>query len=233
MIFRSALFNISFILWTLIIGGLGLPFSFAHSTLANRVARTWAIGSIWLLRVLCDIRFEVRGRENIPTGPAIIASKHQSAWDTAIFWQFLDKPAFVLKRELIYIPVFGWQLVLLKGIYIDRSAGAGAIKRMLRQARDRVAQGFSIVIFPEGTRTQPGATAVYHPGVAALYNNLQLPVVPVALNSGQHWSRKAFLKRPGVITIEFLPHIQPGLKGRDFLATLQERIETASTKLLH
>jgi len=229
---RSALFNVAFILWTFLIGFFGLPFSFAHPSLAVRVARIWTRGNIWLLRVVCGITYELRGRENIPHGAALVASKHQSAWDTTIFWLLLKRPVYVLKRELIYIPVFGWQLILLKSIYIDRQSGASAMKRMLRESRKRIEERRSIVIFPEGTRTTPGTSGTYHPGIAALYQNLGLPVVPVALNSGLHWGRKAFLKKPGVITIEFLPAIPPGMKSREFLALLQERIETASTALL-
>jgi 1-acyl-sn-glycerol-3-phosphate acyltransferase len=232
MVIRSAIFNIAFIVWTAIVGGLGLPFSFAHGTLALYVARTWAHVTLWLLKVICGITHEVKGRENIPNGAAIIASKHQSAWDTVIFWSMLRKPVFVLKKELIYIPIFGWQLVLLKGIYIDRKAGTAAMKRMLREARARTDEGYSIIIFPEGTRTAAGSSNAYHPGIAALYHHLQLPVVPVALNSGRFWGRQAFVKKPGVITIEFLPAIEPGIKSRDFIPLLKERIETASMALL-
>jgi len=232
MILRSALFNIAFWFFTFLIGTLGLPFSILYRPWALHVARLWAVMTLGCLRVLCNIRYEVRGHEHIPDGTALIASKHQSAWDTVVFWLILRKPVFVLKRELIYIPVFGWQLLLLKSISIDRKAGASAMKRMLREASARAGDNNTIIIFPEGTRSAPGATSVYHPGVAALYQNLKLPVVPVALNSGLHWSKNAFIKKPGVITIEFLPPIPPGMKGRDFLPLLQTRIEEASRALI-
>jgi len=167
----------------------------------------------------------VRGRENIPAGAAIIASKHQSAWDTIIFWVLIDRPAYVLKRELIFFPVFGWYLLLLKNIYINRKSGTSAMKRMLREAEIRAKEGRAIIIFPEGTRTRPGATAVYHPGVAALYHHLKIPVVPVALNSGRLWQKNAFVKKPGIITIEFMENITPGIKNRDFMVKLQNIIE--------
>lgn len=231
MIFRSLIFNAAFWLSTFLIGGLGLPFSMISQRWALKVARLWGVVCLWLLRAICGISFEVRGREHIPSGPALIASKHQSAWDTIIYWVLLRQPVFVLKRELIFIPVFGWQLLLLKSIYIDRKAGASAMKRMLRGAKERIAAGSAIIIFPEGTRTAPGATSTYHPGIAALYQNLGIPVVPVALNSGLHWSKNAFTKRPGVITIEFLPPIPPGMKGREFLPLLQKTIEAASAAL--
>ena len=232
MVIRSALFNIAFILVTCVIGFFGLPFSFASRRYAVCVAQAWTYTTIWLLKVICGITYDIRGRENLPQGPVLIASKHQSAWDTVIYWMLLKRPVFVLKRELIFIPIFGWQLLLLGSIYIDRKAGASAMKRMLREAKARVADHSSIIIFPEGTRTVPGTVNTYHPGVAALYQSLNIPVVPVALNSGQHWGKKAFVKKPGVIVLEFLPPIAPGMKGRDFLPLLQERIETASDALL-
>jgi 1-acyl-sn-glycerol-3-phosphate acyltransferase len=228
---RSALFNAAFWLWIGVLG-IGLPIACVYPPFAHRIARLWATGSLWLLRVLCGITHEVRGHEYIPSGTTLIASKHQSAWDTIIFWTLLPSPAFVLKRELIFYPIFGWYLILLKCIYIDRTSGAKAMKRMLREAKLRAGANRPIVIFPEGTRMPPGVNSVYHPGVAALYQHLNLPVVPVALNSGLLWPKNAFVKKPGKITIEFLPPIAPGMKGRNFLAVLQEQVETASNRLI-
>ncbi len=232
MIIRSALFNIAFWAWIAIIGLTGLPLTCIYRPFSFTVARLWGLGSLWLLKILCNITYEVRGAEYIPAKPSIVASKHQSAWDTIIFWVLLTRPAFVLKKELIFFPIFGWYLLFLKNIYIDRKAGASAMKHMLREASLRSNEGRSIVIFPEGTRTLPGASSIYHPGVAALYQHLKVPVVPVALNSGQLWKKNAFTKTPGKVIIEFLPPIEPGLKGRDFLATLQEHIETESARLI-
>jgi 1-acyl-sn-glycerol-3-phosphate acyltransferase len=232
MLIRSALFNILFWVWIALLGLIGLPLSFIWRPFAHVIARIWGHGSLWLLRVMCGITYEIRGSEYIPQGAALIASKHQSAWDTVIFWVLLKRPAYVLKRELIFFPVFGWYLILLKNIYIDRSSGASALKRMLREAKERVSENRPIVIFPEGTRTAPGASTTYHPGVAALYQSLALPVVPVALNSGLFWRKNAFVKKPGMITIEFLPPIAPGMRGRDFLATLQTQMESKSIALL-
>ncbi len=231
MTLRSTLFNIFFWLWIAVLGIVCIPIALIYPPFAFTVSRIWAHVSIVLLRICCGITYEVRGKEFIPAGAALIASKHQSAWDTIIFWILIKRPSYVLKRELIYLPVFGWYLLLLKSIYIDRKAGGSAVKRMLRQAQERIKNNCSIVIFPEGTRTPPGATSVFHPGVAALYQHLDVPVVPVALNSGLYWSKNAFVKRPGKVIIEFLPHIQPGLKSRVFLATLQETIERKSTEL--
>jgi len=231
MLIRSALFNAAFWLWIFVLGITGLPITLLYRPFSYTVARTWANGSLWLLRVLCGITHEVRGSEHIPQGAALIASKHQSAWDTIIFWALLRQPSFVLKRELIYLPVFGWYLILLRCIYIDRSAGMKAMKLLLSSAAKRVAEKRPIVIFPEGTRIAPGADSTYHPGIAALYHHLQLPVVPVALNSGRLWPRNGFIKTPGKIIIEFLPPIAPGMKGREFLGMLKERIENRCREL--
>ncbi|HEU5048081.1 MAG TPA: lysophospholipid acyltransferase family protein [Rickettsiales bacterium] len=231
MVIRSAIFNAGFWILILVLGLCGLPFALVYPPAVFTVARLWGLGTLWMLKVLCGITYEVRGREHMPKGAAIIASKHQSAWDTVVYWILLERPAYVLKRELLFFPVFGWYLILLKNIYINRKAGASAMKHMLREAKRRAAEGRPIVIFPEGTRTAPGATAVYHPGVAAIYQNLGIPVVPVALNSGKFWSKNAFVKKPGVIVIEFLENITPGMKNRDFLAKLQNVIEDACQKL--
>lgn len=231
MLIRSALFNISFWLWIFLLGIGGLPIVLIYKPFSYGVARAWAKGSLWLLRVLCGITYEVRGRKYIPNGAALIASKHQSAWDTVIFWALLDRPVFVLKRELIFLPVFGWYLILLKCIYIDRASGMKAIKRLLQAARLRIAENRPIIIFPEGTRIAPGANSVYHPGVAALYHHLNIQAIPVALNSGTLWPRNGFVKKPGKIVIEFLPPIAPGMKGREFIEALKQNIETAVGKL--
>jgi 1-acyl-sn-glycerol-3-phosphate acyltransferase len=232
MLLRSTLFNILFWTWIAVLGLTCIPLALLYPPFAFTVSHIWARVSLLLLRLCCGITYEVKGREHIPAGACLVASKHQSAWDTIIFWNLLAHPVYVLKRELIFLPVFGWYLLMLRSIYIDRKSGSKALKHMLAQARDRVARGWSIIIFPEGTRTLPGTDNTYHPGVAALYNHLEVPVVPVALNSGVYWSRNAFVKRPGKITIEFLPPIAPGLRSRDFIHTLRESIETASSKLL-
>ncbi len=222
---RSALFNISFWLLIAVLGLSALPFVLICPRLAFPVSRIWAGTTLFLLKIFCGITYEVKGREHIPQGAALIASKHQSAWDTVIFWMLVPRPNYVLKKELIYLPVFGWYLLFLKSIYIDRKSGGAAVKKMLRQASSRIAEKSQIVIFPEGTRITPGAPSVFHPGVAALYQHLDVPVVPVALNSGRFWSRNAFTKKPGRITIEFLPPIMPGLKSRDFLKALEDTIK--------
>ncbi|MCH8489593.1 MAG: 1-acyl-sn-glycerol-3-phosphate acyltransferase [Oceanicaulis sp.] len=184
------------------------------------------------LRVLCGIRYEVRGREHVPAGGALIASKHQSMFETLAFWAILPDPAIILKKELAFLPVFGWYAMKLKNIKVDRSAGAKALRDMLKQARDRAGEGRQVVIFPQGTRLEPGDTATYKPGVAGLYSAMKAPCVPVALNSGLYWPAHGFVRRPGTIVVEFLPAIEPGLPRDAFMAELETRIETASSALL-
>ncbi len=202
--------------------------------------RSWSKGCLRLyltlvfggLRVLCGIRYEVRGEEYRPTGGALVASKHQSMFETLAFWKILDDPAIILKKELAYLPFFGWYAMKVKNISVDRSAGAKALRGMLKQARERAAEGRQVVIFPQGTRLEPGEAESYKPGVIGLYSAMKSPCVPVALNSGLYWPPRGFIRRPGTIIVEFLPPIEPGLSKGDFIATLEERIETASDALL-
>ena len=162
----------------------------------------------------------------------IIAMKHQSAWDTVILPVIFDDPAIVIKHELAWLPIYGWYAVRAGGIPVDRGAGASALKRMLMRAKRAAASGRPIAIFPEGTRTAVGARLPYHPGVAALYTQLDLPLVPVAVNSGVFWSRRSFLKYPGRIVLEFLPAIPPGQQRRKVMSELETRIEAATARLV-
>ena len=177
------------------------------------------------------ITHEIRGLENIPNGPIMIASKHQSMWDTQIYNLIFYDCIFVLKRSLLAVPLVGWFMWRAGMIAVDRRAGAAAMRKLLRDARTSVENGHTIVIFPEGTRMPPGERGCYQPGVAALYKELGLPVVPGALNSGTYWPRRAFKKRPGCIVLEFLPAIEPGLDRHDFMKELEEQIETATASL--
>ncbi len=228
---RSLLFNLLFALWTALIFVLSLP------TLVLPRGAIWWMGGLWvrgallLLRAIVGLGHRVRGSEHRIAGPAIYAAKHQSAWDTLVFPLLLEQPAYVLKQELIRVPLFGSYLKQCGMIPVDRQGGGGALKQLLKAARAAIADGRSILIYPEGTRTPPGERRPYQPGVAALYGDLGVPVVPVALNSGLFWGRRSFHKRPGTITIEFLPPIEPGLPRREFMAELQERMEGASQRL--
>lgn len=228
---RSLAFNLAFYLWTALVLILGLPVLLLPYRATYWFGRNWVRASLWLLKRLVGLDHEIRGLEHKPPGPAIYAAKHQSAWDTFIFALCLNLPAYVLKRELLFLPLFGLYLLKAGHIPVDRSAGASALKRMLAAAKRRRDQGRDILIFPEGTRVPVGSHRPYHPGVAALYGRLDLPVVPVALNSGLYWGRRSFNKKPGRIILEFLPPILPGLARKAFMAELGRRLEGASRRL--
>lgn len=228
---RSAAFNLFFYGWTAFVSIVMVPALLMPRLLGTKAARVWIFGVNVGLRLLCGIRVEVRGRERLPSGPVLIAAKHQSAWDTIELLAICGMPAVVLKRELTWIPLYGWYILAMGMIPIDRSAGAKALKDMVRRAKARAAEGHAVLIFPQGTRVAPGRKLPYQPGVAALYSQLGLPCVPVALNSGLFWPRRSFLRRPGTITVEFLAPIPAGLRREPFMTTLEARVEAASDAL--
>lgn len=232
---RSFLFNFCFFSWSVLSAFLFFPFFVISTYACQMVARPWAALSLFFARILCGITYEIRGAqylEQYKNQPVIYASKHQSAWDTMIFHILMRCPAYILKRELLFLPFWGWYLWRMKMIAIDRSAKASSMKHMIKQSKDVIANNRSIIIFPEGTRTTPGQDTQYHPGVVALYSQLKVPVVPVALNSGLYWSKDAFIKHPGKIIIEFLPPIEPGIPKSDFASKLENTIETATKTLI-
>jgi len=199
---------------------------------AWRVATYWYRSNVVLLRWIAGIETAVDGAENIPPGPVIFASKHQSNWDIfAILPYCDDKPAFIAKRELMDIPFFGWAARMIDTIRVDRKRGAEAIPLMLEDARAALGRGCRIIIFPEGTRKVPMAAPDYRQGIVRMYEALNVPVVPVALNSGLFWGRHALLW-PGRARARFLPAIPPGLEGRQFAARLQAAVEAESTRLI-
>lgn len=185
------------------------------------------------LKPLVGIRYEIEGREHLPEGPVVIAAKHQSVWDTVIFYELLDDPQYVLKQELMRIPLWGPYARKCEMVAVDRKGGSSALRRMVADVNDRLARGRQVIIFPEGTRTAPGDTRPYHPGVYAIYRGLPdgVPLLPVAVNSGHFWGRRSFVKRPGTIRMRFLEPIPPGLDRKAFMALLQERIEGATQAL--
>ena len=194
--------------------------------------RVWTRLVNFGLKTFAGVRIEVRGREHLPTGAALIAAKHQGMFDTIGPFSFLPDACFVLKKELLKIPFYGWEAQHAGMIPVDREGNAKALKALMRAARDRLKEPRQIIIFPEGTRQDPGAAPDYKPGVAALYRDLQLPCTPMATNSGVHWPAHGVTRRPGTIVFEFLPPIPPGLKREEFMSELQDRIETASNRLL-
>lgn len=185
----------------------------------------------YLLKLICGLDIEIRGQENIRQSGVIYACKHQSAMETYYLTTVIKSGVFILKRELHFIPFFGWASHVYGMIPINRAAGSAAMKKMLTEAKKRVAKGRPIIIFPEGTRTKPETTTQYKPGVAFLYQNLNLPVVPVALNTGLFWEKASFLRHPGKVIIEFLPPVEPGLDKKEFMDVLKQKIENKCEEL--
>lgn len=229
---RSALFIVFTWVWTLALSILYLPLLALPRRAMLPAVKLWLGGMLGALRIVAGLSWELRGRENLPQGPFIVASKHQSAFETFVFHLLLGDPAYILKRELLWIPFFGWYLGKAGVIAIDRSAGTKALKAMVKGAEEAAAKGRPVIIFPEGTRAAPGAKLPYHTGVAMLYGALKVPVVPIALNSGLFWRRRGFAKRPGTLTLEALPVIEPGMDRKAFMAELENRIETATDRLV-
>jgi len=228
---RALAFNIAFFGVTAVLGVAALPLLLAPRRTAMRFGRLWAQCVLALLKAIVGLDGEIRGIEHLPPGACLIAMKHQSAWDALILPVLLGDPAVVIKRELLWLPFYGWYAARAGSITIDRRGGAGALRRMVAAAREAVAAARPIVIFPEGTRTAPGQRLTYQPGVAALYQALAVPLVPAAVNSGLYWGRRSFVKRPGRILLEFLPPIPAGLPRREVMGELESRIETATAAL--
>lgn len=229
---RSLIFVVLFYVWSVIVA-VGLsPFLLGPRSWAMELMRVWARGIIWLLRVVCDIKVEVRGKEHMPTGAALVAPKHHCMLDVFAQFAWLPDACFVMKKELTWIPFFSWWGMRAKMIVVDRAGHATALRKLIRDSKERFADNRQLLIFPEGTRSAPGAPADYKPGIAALYREIDVPVHPVATNAGVHWPKHGFLRKPGTIVFEYLEPIAPGLKRAEFMRLLQDRIETASTKLL-
>lgn len=219
---RSALYNLYFLLATVAYGivGVGVRVFAPHRALS--LATAWVRALLAGARVICGIRIVVTGRENLPDGPALIASQHQSAIDTLVWLTIVPRPSYVFKAELARIPLFGPMLRPAGQIALDRGAGFATIKSLLRAADAAVAEGRQIVIFPEGTRVEPGVVVELRPGVAALSARTGLPVIPVATDSGQRWGRRAFTKRAGAIHVMIGRPIPPGLPQAALIAAIRE-----------
>ena len=186
---------------------------------------------VWCMKRLAGIEVEIRGARYIDQGRVIYAGKHESALETYCLSNYIKKASFVLKKELTYIPIFGWAQAVYGMIPIDRSAGSAAMKNLLRCAQNRLGNGRPVIIFPEGTRRRPGQEPAYKPGVALLYQNLNVPVIPIATNTGLFWKKSSFLRYPGKVILEFMEPIQPGLKKQEFMTELQKRIEDKCREL--
>ncbi len=229
---RSLLFNVLFYAVLVCLAIVALPTFFMPPRAMLTVARWWANATLFLMRVICNIKVEFRGVENIPEGPLVIVAKHQSFWETFVLPQFFARPIFILKRQLMQIPVFGQFLAKTGMIAIDRSAGVKALLDMTRRARDAVRGGCQLVIFPEGTRRAPGAPADYKTGFAQIYAACGVPCLPVALNSGLFWPRRTFMRYPGTLVVEFLDPLPAGLPKEEFLTRVQAAIEGATGRIV-
>jgi 1-acyl-sn-glycerol-3-phosphate acyltransferase len=233
MIFvRSALFNFLFYANLIFLMIIGLPTLLFGRHAVFMLARLWSRSSLFLLQAICGLSAEFRGLENIPRGACIVAPKHQSFWETFALVPYMEDFSYVLKRELTYIPVFGWYLLRAEQIAIDRANVRTALRELAVRARTLFAEGRKLFIFPEGTRRAPGAPPAYKAGVAYVYDKTGVPCLPVALNAGLFWPRRRFLRFPGTIVVEFLPPIAPGMERDAFLRELEQRIESATARLI-
>ena len=229
---RSLVYNVLFyallVFWILV----ALPTFLLPPRAFMAVAKAWARSSVWLMRVVCGTKVDYRGLEKIPKGPLIVASKHQSMWETFALMQFFDMPLFIYKRELAWIPFFGWYLMKSKMIGVDRSGGLRSLMEMARRAPKEIRRGRQLIIFPEGTRRPVGAPPNYMTGVGQIYAHSGVPCLPVALNSGLFWPRRTFMRYPGTLVVEFLDPLPAGLNRKDFIERIREAIEEATDRLV-
>jgi 1-acyl-sn-glycerol-3-phosphate acyltransferase len=232
ILIRSLLFNILFYVNLIIHLLVALPTFILPYPILRIFIRSYAMTSLWLLRVVCGTKVEWRGAEKIPNGACIVACKHQSAWETFALYAVLHDPVYVLKRELMWIPLFGWYMWKAGLIPIDRSAGMASLSRMTARAQQALAAGRQLVIFPEGTRRPPGAEPSYKTGAAYLYSKAGVSCLPFALNSGLYWPRRSLLRLPGTVVVQVLDPIAPGLNRKTFAARLEDTIEKATASLI-
>jgi 1-acyl-sn-glycerol-3-phosphate acyltransferase len=230
ILIRSALFNLYFFTLTFVLTLVATLVRLLAPHALMSVLRLWARLMVGGARAICGIRLHVTGLERIPRGSALIASGHQSAFDTFVWFTLLPECCYVLKQELTKIPLLGKLTRAAGQIVVDRAAGAAAIRTLLRGGTEALEQGRQVVIFPEGTRSEPGTVGVLHPGIAALAVRTGRPVIPVATDSGVCWSRKAFVKRPGVITIAIGEPIQPGLPRAELMDRLRDQFASLHAK---
>ncbi len=232
ILLRSLIFNVLFYLNTAVWLVIALPTFFMPYRAILWIAKTWGRCNLVLLRVVAGIDCEIRGREKIPPGALIVAPKHQSAWETFALLPLFDNPLFIVKRELEWIPIFGWLMIKGRMVPVNRSAGSQALAAMTERARLELSDGRQLIIFPEGTRRAAGAEPRYKYGVAHLYAAEGVPCLPIALNSGLFWPRRSILRLPGTVLVEVLDPIAPGLDKDAFFKRLQDELEAATTRLI-
>ena len=229
---RSILFVILLYGSMVLLGILWLPSLLLPRSVAMAGIRIWAHIARWGMKYICGADSEIRGLDRLPDGPVLLAPRHQSTIDTLLPFLFLKDPCFVLKKELLYYPIFGFYAIKTGMIAIDRSGSTKALKDMTAKARAAAEQGRSLVIFPEGTRLPPGQHEALKPGIALIYKDLNLPCVPVALNTGYCWPAKGIARYPGHMVMELQPAIEPGLNRKAFMKTLEDRLESGMALLL-
>jgi len=231
MFARSILFYLLLSFWTIFMGLLCLPFLVLPSNYLNRPIRLWIKGIFFFLKYICKISHEIRGKENIPTHAVLIASKHQSAFETFALFYYLPKAIFIHKEQLFWIPIFGQYLKKINMISIDRRGGASTLRQMLKETNKRATEGFSIIIFPEGTRKKPGDKPDYKSGFTGIYKEMNTEILPVAVNSGKCWPKHTFVKNSGHIIINFLQVIPSGLERSMILRKIENIIEEETKKI--
>ncbi len=232
LIIRSLIFNIVFYANLILQMIIQTPiYFFLPRRGALKIVKNWCTTSNWWHKWIVGTRFEVTGLENIPEGGCIIAVKHQSMWEFYAILPLFDDPAYILKRELMWIPLFGWYVAKTRMIPINRGKRSKAMKEMTKRAAKEIEQGRQILIYPEGTRRTPGAEPAYKYGVAHMYKELNCPVLPIALNSGLYWPRRSFMRYPGTIRVNILKPIMPGLSTEEFQIELQSKIESSCMEI--
>lgn len=230
---RSVAFNAAFYLNLVVQMIVWTPFYFlAPRHRAWFVPKFWSRSSVWLMKVLAGIDMEISGQENLPDGPYILAPKHQSFLDTIAFLPYIHDPLYILKRELRWIPFFGWYIIKMRMVPVDRGRRSKALKEVIARTREEMKENRQLIIYPEGTRRAPGAEPNYKWGIVELYSELQIPVVPVAHQAGLFWPRRKFLRYPGTIKARFLPPIPPGLSKEEMLNRLIAATEAACDAIL-
>jgi 1-acyl-sn-glycerol-3-phosphate acyltransferase len=231
LVLRSLLFSILFYVFFAVSAVAAAAISLISPRSLPPFARFWSRTWLAMYRTICGVTYEVRGTENIPHGGCLLAVKHQSVWDTCALFAIFDRPVFVLKSELMFIPFFGWALARLGCIPVKRGTGKSALDNMVRGTGVALTQNKQVVIFPEGTRTMIGQAPNYKTGISHLYTALEVTCIPVALNSGALWPRHSFLRPPGIISLEVLAPIPPGLDRKEMFDLLVSKIEDASARL--
>lgn len=229
---RALLFNVLFFGGTAALCFVMLPLMLCGRKANQFVGHSWCRMTQFMLRYSVGMRRRITGLENLPDGPVILVAKHQSAWETLTFHTVVPDPAYILKKELTKIPLVGQFLILSGQIAVDRAAGGSALKDMIKGASEALKENRQVIIFPEGTRTPPGSNRPYHPGIYALYKAFpETKVIPVALNSGMFWGRHSFMKYGGLVTMELMKPIEPGLDRKTFMKEIKTRIDTRTKEL--